>query len=122
MCFSVYFHNRAMWVYLWVDFLITLLFTTLFFSSLPAPEIAVNYWKLSNKALMRDVILAIRHSFPLFHLSLQSYLVILVFMFMLRADEAHHRVVNHTLGDMDLKQPNPFRLSHEGEGHFKASK
>ena len=29
-------------------------------SSLPAPEIAVTYWKLSDKALMRDVILAIR--------------------------------------------------------------
>ena len=79
-----------------------------FFSSLPAPEIAVNYWKLSNKALMRDVILAIRHSFPLIHLSLQSYLVILVFMFMLRADEAHHRVVNHTLGDLNLNKQNPF--------------
>ena len=29
MCSSVYFHNRAMWVYLWVNFLITLVFTTL---------------------------------------------------------------------------------------------
>jgi len=53
-------------------------------SSLPAPEIAVTYWKLSDKALMRDVILAIR------------------------ADEAHHRVVNHTLGDLNLDKPNPF--------------
>jgi len=53
-------------------------------SSLPAPEIAVNYWKLSDKALMRDVILAIR------------------------ADEAHHRVVNHTLGDLNLNKQNPF--------------
>ena len=35
----------------------------LLFSSLPAPEIAVNYWKLSDKALMRDVILAIRQFF-----------------------------------------------------------
>jgi len=67
-------------------------------TSLPAPEIAVNYWKLRQGAVMRDVILAIR------------------------ADEAHHRVVNHTLGDMDLKQPNPFRLGHEAEGHFKTSK
>ena len=61
-------------------------------TSLPAPEIAVNYWKLGQGAVMRDVILAIR------------------------ADEAHHRVVNHTLGDMDLKQPNPFRFGHEAEG------
>ena len=29
-------------------------------SHLPAPEIAVNYWKLGNQAMMRDVILAIR--------------------------------------------------------------
>ena len=34
---------------------------------LPAPEIAVQYWKLGDGAMMRDVILAIR------------------------ADEAHHR-------------------------------
>ena len=25
-----------------------------------------------------------------------------------RADEAHHRVVNHTLGDLNLDKPNPF--------------
>lgn len=53
-------------------------------SNLPAPEIAVKYWKLDEKAMMRDVILAVR------------------------ADEAHHRAINHTLGDMDLKQKNPF--------------
>jgi len=53
-------------------------------SQLPAPDIATKYWQLGEGALMRDVILAIR------------------------ADEAHHRVVNHTLGDMDLKQSNPF--------------
>ena len=29
-------------------------------SHLPAPEIAINYWKLGNQAMMRDVILAIR--------------------------------------------------------------
>jgi len=54
-------------------------------SNLPAPEIAATYWKLEEGAMMRDVILAIR------------------------ADEANHRVVNHTLGDMDLKEKNPFR-------------
>ena len=53
-------------------------------TNLPAPEIAVQYWKLGDGAMMRDVILAIR------------------------ADEAHHRIVNHTLGDLDLKQDNPF--------------
>ena len=53
---------------------------------LPAPEIAVNYWKLGEDAMMRDVILAIR------------------------ADEAHHRSVNHTLGDIGGKQKNPFGI------------
>jgi len=53
---------------------------------LPAPEIAVNYWKLGEDAMMRDVILAIR------------------------ADEDHHRSVNHTLGDIGVKQKNPFGI------------
>eukprot|EP00095_Tigriopus_kingsejongensis_P006827 maker-scaffold82_size396747-snap-gene-2.29 protein:Tk06827 transcript:maker-scaffold82_size396747-snap-gene-2.29-mRNA-1 annotation:"alternative mitochondrial-like" len=53
--------------------------------NLPAPEIAVKYWKLPETAIMRDVILAIR------------------------ADEAHHREVNHTLGSMELKSDNPFK-------------
>jgi len=53
-------------------------------NNLPPPVIAKNYWKLGEAALMRDVILAIR------------------------ADEAHHRQVNHTLGDLNLKQKNPF--------------
>ena len=52
---------------------------------LPAPEVAVKYWRLDPDAKMREVILAIR------------------------ADEAHHRVVNHTLGSMDLKDKNPFK-------------
>ncbi len=37
-----------------------------------------------DDAMMRDVILAIR------------------------ADEAHHRFVNHTLGTIDKDKPNPF--------------
>ena len=53
-------------------------------SMLPAPEIAAQYWNLHQGATMRDVILVIR------------------------ADEAHHRLVNHTLGSMDLRQKNPF--------------
>merc|ERR1712150_7852 len=55
-------------------------------SHLPAPEIAVNYWNMRSDAMMRDVILAIR------------------------ADEAHHRSVNHTLGDLGLKGKNPYGL------------
>ena len=53
--------------------------------SLPAPPLAVEYWRLPKDAMMRDVILAIR------------------------ADEAHHRLVNHTLGSMDSKDKNPFK-------------
>lgn len=49
-----------------------------------APKIAVNYWQIPDGSTMRDVILAIR------------------------ADEAHHRVVNHTLSSLPLCAPNPF--------------
>ncbi|XP_067020680.1 uncharacterized protein [Acropora muricata] len=49
-----------------------------------APKIAINYWQLPQGSTMRDVILAIR------------------------ADEAHHRVVNHTLSTLPLCSPNPF--------------
>ena len=54
-------------------------------SNLPAPEVAIKYWELPEAAMMRDVLLAIR------------------------ADEAHHRIVNHTLGSMKAEQQNPFR-------------
>ncbi|XP_070175216.1 uncharacterized protein [Littorina saxatilis] len=50
-----------------------------------APEIAVNYWRLTEDATMRDVILAIR------------------------ADEAHHRLVNHTLASLKPNQLNPYK-------------
>ncbi|XP_033105835.1 alternative oxidase, mitochondrial-like isoform X2 [Anneissia japonica] len=49
-----------------------------------SPDIATKYWKLQPDAMMRDVILAIR------------------------ADEAHHRDVNHTLGTLNLTDQNPF--------------
>jgi len=52
--------------------------------TLKAPEIAIRYWKLSQNAVWRDVILAIR------------------------ADEAHHRSVNHTFASMKTEQPNPY--------------
>jgi len=50
-----------------------------------APEIATEYWKLPGSATMRDVILVVR------------------------ADEAHHRLVNHTLSSLDLEAKNPFK-------------
>lgn len=51
----------------------------------PAPLVAVRYWKLPEDATMRDVILAIR------------------------ADEAHHRVVNHTLASLKPDEFNPYK-------------
>ena len=51
----------------------------------PAPTVAIHYWNLAPEATMRDVILAIR------------------------ADEAHHRVVNHTLGSLKATDYNPYK-------------
>nr|UNU90929.1 alternative oxidase [Oncomelania hupensis] len=53
--------------------------------TVPAPEVAIRYWKLPEDAKMVDVILAIR------------------------ADEAHHRVVNHTLASLKANQFNPYK-------------
>eukprot|EP00808_Paulinella_micropora_P011907 g38170.t1 len=50
----------------------------------PAPEMAKKYWKLGENATMRDMVLAVR------------------------ADEAHHRDVNHVFGDIDMDDVNPF--------------
>jgi hypothetical protein len=49
--------------------------------NLPAPEIGVDYWKLKDGALIRDLLLAIR------------------------ADEAVHRYVNHTFGSLKVTDP-----------------
>ncbi|CAF4325737.1 unnamed protein product [Rotaria sp. Silwood2] len=57
----------------------------------PAPQIAKNYWKLSDNAMMRDVLLAVR------------------------ADEATHRQVNHKLADVGSDAPNPFLSRTKGE-------
>jgi len=54
-------------------------------SSLSAPDTAIEYWKLGPLATMRDVILVVR------------------------ADEAHHRLVNHTLGSLKMDAVNPFQ-------------
>lgn len=45
------------------------------YANVPAPKIAIDYWKLSPDARLRDVIVAVR------------------------ADEAHHRDVNHRFAD-----------------------
>ncbi|KAK1144926.1 inducible alternative oxidase 2 [Aspergillus melleus] len=59
-------------------------------TNLEAPEIAVQYWKMpEGERTMRDLILYIR------------------------ADEAKHREVNHTLGNLDqLKDPNPYQTQY----------
>ncbi|KAI8767461.1 alternative oxidase, mitochondrial [Biomphalaria glabrata] len=51
----------------------------------PAPDVALRYWKLQPDATMKDVILAIR------------------------ADEAHHRVVNHCLASLRKDEFNPYK-------------
>lgn len=51
----------------------------------PAPDLAIRYWSLSPNATMKDVIL------------------------MIRADEAHHRLVNHTLASMKETDYNPYK-------------
>ena len=54
----------------------------------PAPQIAIDYWRLRPDATLLDVIRAVR------------------------ADEATHRFVNHSLADLDQKHDfNPFALS-----------
>jgi uncharacterized membrane-anchored protein len=50
----------------------------------PVPEIAQRYWGLKPTATMRDLL---EH---------------------VRADEALHRDVNHTLSSLPFDQPNPF--------------
>lgn len=55
-------------------------------TEMPAPEIAVNYWKMpEGNRTMRDLLLYVR------------------------ADEAKHREVNHTLGNLNQRtDPNPY--------------
>lgn len=55
-----------------------------------APEIAVQYWKMpEGQRSMRDLIMYIR------------------------ADEAKHREVNHTLGNMNqVNDPNPYQIEY----------
>jgi rubrerythrin len=52
--------------------------------TMPAPDIAKQYWKLGQNATVRDLLLAVR------------------------ADEAIHRDVNHTLCDLPDGVKNPF--------------
>ena len=67
---------------------------------LEAPEIAVKYWNMpENSRTMRDLLLYIR------------------------ADEAKHREVNHTLGNLEQKvDPNPFVSVYEDPSRPHPSK
>ena len=53
-----------------------------------APQIAIDYWHLKPEATMRDLMLAVR------------------------ADEACHRDVNHTLSGLKVDETNPYVLEH----------
>ena len=54
----------------------------------PAPKIAIKYWRMSDDATVRDLIVAVR------------------------ADEASHSHVNHTLSSIGIRQDNPFHVGH----------
>jgi ubiquinol oxidase len=60
-------------------------------TNLQAPDIAIKYWNMpEGKRTIRDLLLYVR------------------------ADEAKHREVNHTLGNLDAKaDPNPFVSEYE---------
>lgn len=59
-------------------------------TSLEAPEIAVQYWKMpENQRTIKDLLLYVR------------------------ADEAKHREVNHTLGNLSHLDPNPYAAKYE---------
>ena len=64
----------------------------------PAPEIAIDYWRLPSDAKMADVLYAVR------------------------SDESTHRFVNHSLANLDpAKDINPFALR-EPDMHTKGKK
>jgi ubiquinol oxidase len=51
--------------------------------NVPAPQIAIDYWKLSQDARLRDVVIAVR------------------------ADEAHHRDTNHGFANQIMEGRHP---------------
>jgi len=56
----------------------------------PCPEVSRRYWHLPDDATFRDLVLAVR------------------------ADEAHHRLVQHTFAGMRPDEPNPFTPDQPG--------
>ena len=57
-------------------------------ATMPAPKLAIKYWRMPDDATVRDLIIAVR------------------------ADEASHSHVNHTLSSMGIRQANPFHVGH----------
>ena len=74
------------------------LLNSFFRSDLPAPEIAVDYWRLHPDAKLIDVLYAVR------------------------SDETTHRFVNHSLANLNPSTDvNPFALR-EPDMHVKGTK
>lgn len=69
-------------------------------AKMDAPQIAIDYYRMpEGQRKMRDLLLYVR------------------------ADEAKHREVNHTLGNLDQKQdPNPFVSKYKDESKPHPSK
>ena len=59
-----------------------------------APPIAKDYWRLPENAMIKDVLYAVR------------------------SDESTHRFVNHSLGNLDPNDVNPFAIR-EPDMHVK---
>jgi ubiquinol oxidase len=79
--------------------------------NVPAPKIAIDYWKLPQDATLRDVVLAGIFSFlsllsSNIGLSLSLFLLA-TNLYAVRADEARHRDVNHRFADAILTNENP---------------
>lgn len=65
---------------------------------MPAPQIAIDYWRLPKNAKLLDVIYAVR------------------------SDESTHRFVNHSFANLDQRSDvNPFALR-EPDMHVKGSR
>eukprot|EP01032_Pedospumella_encystans_P008527 gene8527-10112_t len=63
-------------------------------TNLPAPDIAINYWKLPKDAKWVDALKCIF------------------------ADECHHRDVNHTFAELPQTEANPFVLQHKRDALY----
>ncbi len=84
------------------------------------PDLAIKYWNMpQGKQTMRDLILYIRVC-PWPPRSLGNPAVSTLLIFLFQADEASHRGVNHTLGNLDqAADPNPFIEDHAGVSHME---